>query len=286
MSSDYSDVVETARSYYNSDDAETFYSTIWGGEDIHIGLYEGEGDAIGDASRRTVVELARHLEPLGPDSRVLDMGSGYGGTTRYLASTFGCRVTGLNLSEVENERARRINQERGLGDLVDILDGSFEAVAAVDDSYDAVCSQDAFLHSGDRQRVVAEAARVLAPGGAFAFTDIMQADDCPDGVLDPILARIHLSTLGSPAFYRRVAGDLGMEEVGFTDLTQQLVNHYSRVLAETEAHEADLQGQISPDYIEHMKKGLRHWVDGGNKGYLVWGIFTFRQAAARQAAAS
>ena len=33
----YSEVVETARDYYNSEDAEAFYSTIWGGEDIHIG---------------------------------------------------------------------------------------------------------------------------------------------------------------------------------------------------------------------------------------------------------
>ena len=43
-SATYSEVVETARGYYNSDDAEAFYSTIWGGEDIHIGLYEDEAD--------------------------------------------------------------------------------------------------------------------------------------------------------------------------------------------------------------------------------------------------
>ena len=39
--------------------------------------------------------------------------------------------------------------------------GSFEAVDAADGSFDAVCSQDAFLHSGERALVVAEAARVL-----------------------------------------------------------------------------------------------------------------------------
>ena len=38
MTASYTDVVQTARDYYNSDDAETFYSTVWGGEDIHIGL--------------------------------------------------------------------------------------------------------------------------------------------------------------------------------------------------------------------------------------------------------
>lgn len=40
MSSAYSEVVETARDYYNSPDADNFYFHIWGGEDIHVGLYD------------------------------------------------------------------------------------------------------------------------------------------------------------------------------------------------------------------------------------------------------
>ena len=270
----YSEVVSTARDYYNSDDAETFYSTIWGGEDIHIGLYDENEDTIAAASRRSFESVARRLEPLDASSRVLDMGSGYGGAARYLTRTYGCHVVGLNLSAVENERARRLNQEQGVADRIDIVDGSFEAVDAADETFDAVCSQDAFLHSGERPRVVTEAARVLKPGGVFAFTDIMQADDCPDGVLDPILARIHLSSLASPASYRAAAQGLD-EAAAFTDLTPQLVTHYRRVLVETEQGEAALRGKISDDYLRHMKTGLAHWVEGGEQGYLVWGLFTF-----------
>ncbi len=274
-STNYYEVVETAREYYNSDDAELFYSTIWGGEDIHIGLYNDEAGSIAVASRRSVERLARLLEPLDESSRVLDMGSGYGGMSRYLAHTYGCRVVGLNLSEVENERARRLNEEQGLADRVDIVEGTFESVDAEDGSFDAVCSQDAFLHSGERHRVIAEAARVLRPEGRFAFTDIMQADDCPGGVLDPILERIHLSSLGSPSFYRETTAAAGLDEIGFTDLTPQLVNHYSRVLAETEARDEELRGQVSEDYLRHMKRGLVRWVDGGAKGYLIWGTMSY-----------
>lgn len=54
----YDQVVETARSYYNSTDADTFYFTIWGGEDIHIGKYYSDEDSIFEASRRTVQEMA------------------------------------------------------------------------------------------------------------------------------------------------------------------------------------------------------------------------------------
>ena len=118
----------------------------------------------------------------------------------------------------------------------------------------------------------------MNPGGVFIFTDPMQSDDCPQGVLQPILDRIHLASLGSPGFYRSTAKKAGMHEVLFEDHSQQLVNHYSRVLQETVSRENELSAHVSRDYIERMKKGLSHWVDGGKKGYLTWGIFLFKRA--------
>jgi sarcosine/dimethylglycine N-methyltransferase len=275
MSSNYSEAVATAREYYNSDDADNFYATIWGGEDIHIGLYQSDEESIIAASHRTVRHMAELLTGVGPDTRILDIGAGYGGAARYLAETYGCSVTALNLSEKENERDREINSERGLTDRITVVDGSFEAIPAADASFDVVWSQDAILHSGNREKVLQEVARVLKPGGQFVFTDPMQADDCPEGVLQPILDRIHLSSLGSPRFYRDTAKKLGMSEKLFDEMTQQLVNHYSRVLQETERREDDLQKVVSPAYIERMKKGLGHWIDGGKNGYLAWGTFVF-----------
>ena len=273
----YSKVVQTAQAYYNGDDAEAFYSTIWGGENIHIGLYEQESDCVVVASERAVKLLGRQLEPLDATHRVLDLGSGYGGTARFLARRYGCNVVGLNLSEVQNGRARRLNAEQGLQSKVAIVDGNFESVDAPDSSFDAVCSQDALLHSGQRSTVVAEVSRVLKPGGAFAFSDIMQADTCPAGVLQPILDRIHLSSLGAPAAYREAAHASALVEDRFEDLTPHMISHYARILHETETKEEQLRGRVSEDYLQHMKEGLSRWVDGGRKGYLVWGIFTFRK---------
>lgn len=276
MSVDYSQAVATARDYYNSEDADNFYAIIWGGEDIHIGLYENITESIIDASHRTVRHMADLLE-LSSDNKVLDIGSGYGGAARYLASTFGCSVVALNLSEKENQRNREINAERGLTDKIEVIDGSFESIPLEDNSVDAVWSQDAILHSGHREKVIQEVARVLKPGGHFIFTDPMQSDDCPEGVLQPILDRIHLTSLGSPAFYRQVATQHGMQEVVFEEHTQQLINHYSRVRDETVRQTPELQKSVNPEYIERMIKGLGYWVDGGNSGYLTWGIFIFRK---------
>lgn len=279
MNSSYSDVVQTARDYYNSEDADNFYFHIWGGEDIHIGLYNSESEDIATASRRTVEVIADRLSGIDTNSRVLDIGAGYGGAARYLARRFGCKVTALNLSEAENARNRKMNEEAGLTSLIDVVDGSFEAIPAGDASYDAVWSQDAILHSGHRDKVVAEVARVLKPGGSFIFTDIMQADDADAVALQPVYDRILLNSLGSLSFYRAEAARNGLTEVEFEPMTAQLVRHYTRVGEELERQRGSLTGRVSEGYIDRMLAGLRAWVQAGEQGQLLWGIMLFKKAA-------
>lgn len=273
----YSDVVQVAREYYNSEDADNFYFHIWGGEDIHIGLYQSEEEPIADASRRTVARMAEMLGPLNADTRVLDLGAGYGGSMRFLARKFGCHCVALNLSEVENERNRTMNQEQGLDHLIDVVDGDFTRLPYEDDSFDVVWSQDAILHSGDRRQVCVEAVRVLKPGGKMIFTDPMQSDDAQTERLQPVYDRIHLDSLGSPGFYRDTLKALGMEEVRFDVHAEQLPRHYSRVRQELVANREHLIANgVSPEYIDRMEVGLGHWVDRGHGGDLTWGIFLFK----------
>src|SRR5665811_2582265 len=108
-----------ARDYYNSSDADNFYYSIWGGEDIHIGLYRSGEEPIRTASRRTVEEMVSRIPELGEGHRVLDLGAGYGGAARFLADTYGAEVVVLNLSEVENERNRQMSREQGLDHLIE-----------------------------------------------------------------------------------------------------------------------------------------------------------------------
>lgn len=277
MQQGYSEVVQAAREYYNSEDADNFYYHIWGGEDIHIGLYEQAGEDIATASHRTVQQMAALLPALNPDTRVLDIGAGYGGAARYLAKTYGCPVTALNLSETENERNRAMNRDAGLDHLIEVLDASFEDIPSEDSSVDVVWSQDAILHSGHRERVIVEVARVLTSGGDFIFTDPMQTDDCPEGVLQPVLDRIHLDSLGSLRFYRQAAERCGLRLVTIVDHSEQLPRHYGRVRQVLNARQSELTNNVSKAYIERMLTGLSHWVEAGEKGYLVWGILHFKK---------
>jgi len=280
LSQSYSDVVQTARDYYNSEDADNFYLHIWGGEDIHIGLYQSESEDIAAASRRTVERLADRLPAIGADARILDIGSGYGGAARYLAKRFGCKVIALNLSEKENQRNRELSTDAGLGGLVEVVDGSFEAIPLEDASVDVVWSQDAILHSGRRDQVIAEVARVLKPGGHFVFTDPMESGNCARADLEPVLARIHLETLGSPQFYEKTAKANGLELVAWEEKTPQLIRHYSRVAEELSSQRTNLAGRVSEAYIDRMLTGLANWVRAGEAGCLAWGFLHFRKPAA------
>ncbi|MPZ00036.1 MAG: methyltransferase domain-containing protein [Actinophytocola sp.] len=271
----YSSAVNTARDYYNSDDADNFYYHVWGGEDIHVGLYESPTEEIAPASVRTVATMAGKGQ-FTKDTTVLDVGAGYGGAARYLARTYGCKVTCLNLSEVENDRNRQHNAEQGLDHLIDVVDGSFEDLPFDDNAFHAIWSQDAMLHSGDRVRVLQEISRVLKPGGELIFTDPMASDSADKAGLKPILDRLHLSSMGSPSFYRRELSRLGMDVVEFDDRTPQLATHYGRVLEELEKREDAISQHVSEDYRTRMKTGLKHWVDGGRAGNLAWGIFHAR----------
>ena len=276
MANDDGGVIALARDYYDSAEADDFYRTIWGGEDIHIGLYD-RGSDIRQASRRTVDRMAAKAGELS-GKRVLDLGSGYGGAARVLAQEHGANVVCLNLSAVENDRNRALTRDAGLIDKVAVVDGSFDAVPFDDESFDLAWSQDAILHAPDRRAVLNEVARVLKTSGDFIFTDPMQADAIGDSeALKPIYDRIHLPDLASFEFYRDELAERDFDEVSVEDLTGHMHIHYTRIAEELDARRHELGSGDA--FVDRMLAGLRHWVSGARDGLLAWGILHFKKAA-------
>ncbi|WP_421990713.1 methyltransferase domain-containing protein [Qipengyuania sp.] len=268
------DGIAIARDYYDSPDADDFYRQIWGGEDIHVGLYETTSD-IRTASRKTIERIAQKLGPL-DGKHIVDLGSGYGGAARVLASEYGARVTCINLSTKENARNRELTEAAGLSDRISILDGSFDDMPFEEGIFDVAWSQDAILHAPDREKVLDEVARVLKPGGLFAFTDPMQADGLDDArLLQPIYDRIHLPDLASVAFYRAKLRERDFEEVEVEELPHDLGRHYARV-REVMLERQDEAG-LTDAFVDRMRIGLGHWVEGAASGHLNWAIMVFRK---------
>jgi SAM-dependent methyltransferase len=121
--------------------------------------------------RLATVELAALLAPSARD-HVLDIGSGIGGPSRYLAATFGCRVTGLDLTAEFCRVAADLSRRTGLAGRVDYRQGDATAMPFADASFDVAWLQNAAMNIAARDRLYGEIRRVLKPRGRFALQDV------------------------------------------------------------------------------------------------------------------
>src|SRR5215216_5988979 len=123
------------------------------------------------------------LAALQPGEVVLDLGSG-SGTDSFLAALAGGssgRVIGVDMTEQQLDKARRLAVEGGFGN-VDFRVGYIERPPVAPDGFDCVVSNGVVNLSPDKQAVFAAAARALRPGGRLALADIVTAIPLPDGV--------------------------------------------------------------------------------------------------------
>ena len=120
-------------------------------------------------------DLAAAAE-VGPSTRVLDLGCGIGGPARYLAATFGCKVTGVDLSPGFIDVAAYLTERCGLSERLTFRVGDALHLPFEDAAFDVVFLQHVAMNIADRAALYAEVRRILAPGGRFATFDIVLRD--------------------------------------------------------------------------------------------------------------
>lgn len=125
--------------------------------------------------RKATLELAGRMR-LGTDSRVLDIGSGLGGPARTLAETYGCHVTGIDLTRAFCEAAEAMSGWVGLGDLTTYRQGDALDLPFGSDSFDAAMTIHVAMNIAAKDRLYANAKRVVKPGGIFAVYDVLQGE--------------------------------------------------------------------------------------------------------------
>ena len=283
-----------SKGYYDSDDAQTFYAKIWGEDELHVGRHDllTEEDLallttqqqIRRAEQYHEEELIQHVRAkcLPNDAavehplRVVDMGCGYGGLMRRLYQEgLVWKATGCDISHRMCAQARQRNRALIGGatadDTIQILEQSYLQISVGNESTDVVISMDALLHVGpERQRMaIAEAARILRPGGWMIFSDIMQEEIVDADEMKPIYDRINLSKMGTVANYRSA-----LTEHGFTNFTtdlhsENIATHYGKVLDVTKDKGRAIG--LSETYLRKAEAGLHLW-QTNSPGNIVWGI--------------
>ena len=114
---------------------------------------------------------------LTPGQQVLDLGCGLGGPARAAAKGFGVTVTGVDLTGDFIRTGNALSQMTGLSDRVTLLQGSVLDLPLADDRFDAAYMIHVGMNIADKTRMMAQAARVLKPGGIFGIFDVLRSGD-------------------------------------------------------------------------------------------------------------
>jgi sarcosine/dimethylglycine N-methyltransferase len=202
-------------------------------------------------------------------SHVLDACSGMGGPARYLASRFGCRVRGLDITRSRHESAIRLTELVGLQHLVEFRHGSALAMPFAGASFDVVIGQEAFAHVPDKPRLIAECARVVKPGGRIAFTDIMAGQHLTPAAARRVGREMAFAGFETLHGYARLLVDNGCTVIERDDLTSQWAEILVQRLAMYRSLRATTVERFGADHF-------RRWDD--TYAFFV-GLFAERQLA-------
>jgi cyclopropane fatty-acyl-phospholipid synthase-like methyltransferase len=254
-----------------------------GGFDIHYGIFRKSTDTVYEASKATNDRLLTCLDwthPVTKDSYVLDLGSGHGGISHEIAARFGCKVLGVNISPEQNNMNLQEANEMGVGHLVDVKLANFNDGLPGNwtDTFTHVISCEVLCHAASKPALFQEIKRILKPGGAFVFTDIMGADGADENVLKDFTDRNATTKMARPTEYLKLITDAGLCEPSFLDFSPHLVHYFQSMVDQINKHkDAMLEEGCSEEYLAKWMESLTSRVDIQREHKVfAWGIFTSR----------
>ncbi len=168
--------------------------------------------------RKATLELARQIR-LDDGMQVLDVGSGLGGASRYLAREFGCRVTGIDLTGEYCRVAAMLSRRLDLDSRAFYCQGSALEMPFADATFDVLWTQHATMNIPDKAKLYREMWRVLKPGGVLASYEILAGEGGPVHFPVPWARETAFSFLISPQQLRNTLEGIGFEIITWSDTT-------------------------------------------------------------------
>lgn len=167
-------------------------------------------------------------------TRVLDIGCGIGGTSRYVADRYDAMVTGLDLTPEFVETATALSDLVGLGQKTSFVTASALDMPVPDAGFDLAVMLHVGMNIENKPRLFAEVARVLSSGGTFAIFDVMGgAGNEPLTFPLPWSTVPDTSFVDPPGTYRDCATEAGLSLIAETDRTEFAKAFFEEVFART-----------------------------------------------------
>lgn len=222
----------SVREYYDATWLD--YRLLWmtGSHALHFGYWDETTRSHGEALVNMNRALATRVG-LRPGERVLDAGCGVGGSAVWLAKTYGVEVVGITTVESQVARAERYALATGVAERVAFLQRDYARTRFADASFDVVWAMESACHASDKPRFLAEARRLLRPGGRLGMAEYMGRSR-PYAMDDGALLQRWLSgwaipDLASGEEWLRWASAAGFEALALEDITLHVVPSLRRL---------------------------------------------------------
>jgi len=252
-----------------------YYQSFWG-DHIHHG-YWIRGDESKELAQLQLMEHVAELANVQTGSTILDIGCGFGGCSLYLAKAFQARATGITISPVQVEMARKAAAAAQLDARFLLMDAE-----AMDfpQPFDLLWSVESISHYHDHRSFFASAARCLKPGGVFALTDWFKKEDLSPAqtrkFIEPIERGMYVE-LETMNDYQSHLLASGLEIVHREDLSRQCAKSWDLGLAVIRKKSFwALAAKMGKDFVTNLKSfhAMRAGYASGN---FVYGLFVARK---------
>ena len=261
---------QDTETYYDSEDA--IYRAVWDEEgSVHWGVFDestGKDFLKGCANLdRIMIRQGR----IGRDSRVLDLGCGNGTTAIWLAQSQGCRVTGVDLSEVRVSNAvkARAGQSPDLQSLLSFQKASATELPFDDGHFTHLWSQAVIYHVHDKEAALNEAYRVLQDGGIMVFDDLLRPKrDISADAQKYVYDRLLFDTEFSFESYQFALKAQGFKILETRDISEHLKTSYLCLSERTPK-----SGGEHAERFQYLTKAYIETARAVENNELGWGLF-------------
>lgn len=250
-----------------------FYRLLWG-EHIHHGLWCGDEGPV--VAQSQLVRLLIERMGLVPESRVLDVGCGIGGTSLHLAREHRCRVVGITLSPVQCAWARLRAILRRVSDRASFLVRDAERVTFPEAAFDHIVSIECTEHLHDKGAFFRRAARWLVPGGRIGICAWLAGSDLDESgrsMVETVCEAFLCPSLGTAADYRDWLEAAGLRVTSVDLLSNRVVRTWEIVERRTASRAlralAGIVGEDMLRFLEHFRT-IRRALEYGAMNY---GVF-------------
>ena len=200
---------------------------------------------------------------IGPETRVLDIGSGLGGPARHISSRYGAKLTGIDLTPEFVETATRLTDLCKLD--INFHVGSALDIPLEDGGFDLATLIHVGMNLPDKATLFTETARVLRPEGVFAVYDVMSIAKNHPNFPVPWASAKAGSFLEPPEKYRSAAEAAGFALLAERARVEFALDFFKKLKADTEKNgpsQVGLHLVMGPDTPTKIKNMIDAIKDG------------------------